>query len=108
MRNKWKIIVLFLPGVLLLSGCYSQHCSSAQRPSYHGNMTVEEIAKEANALYGSLIQDGEPKEKAMGKMVEYLKAQKNVKDVKVTGSETVRVFFTDGSDLLLMLGRDRM
>ena len=71
-------------------------------------MTIEQIAAEANTKYAAAIKNSSQKEKAMDIAVDFLKQQKNVKDIQVTGSDTVRIFFTDGNDLLLLLGKDRM
>ncbi|MGB8953541.1 MAG: hypothetical protein WCC06_12860 [Candidatus Aminicenantales bacterium] len=71
-------------------------------------LTVEEITREAHALFEKAIDEKIAKEKAVEKVIEFLKRQNNVKEVKVTGSDSVHVFFTDGNDLLIMLGRGRI
>jgi len=71
-------------------------------------MTIEQIAAEANTKYSMAIENNIPEEKAMDTVVDFLKKQKNVKDIQITGKDTIRIFFTDGNDLLLLLGKNRM
>ena len=71
-------------------------------------MTVEEMTREAHSLYQSALKDSKSKEQAVNKAAEFLRAQKNVSLVIVTGSDTIKVIFTDGNDLLMFLGRERL
>lgn len=71
-------------------------------------MTVEEMIHEAHAIYQGALKDGKSKEQAVNKAAEFLRAQKNVSLVVVTGSDTIKVIFTDGNDLLILLGRERL
>jgi CRISPR/Cas system-associated protein endoribonuclease Cas2 len=71
-------------------------------------MTVEEIAREAYTIYERVLKDGNSKEQAVNKVGEFLRAQKNISLVVITGSDTIKVIFTDGNDLLMLLGRERL
>jgi len=81
-------------------------CQKKQREL--NTMTIEQIATEANTKYAMAIKNGMDEKKAMDMVVDFLKEQKNVKDIQITGKDTVRIFLTDGNDLLLFLGKDRM
>lgn len=71
-------------------------------------LSVEEIANQASALYDQSLEQGGSKEDAIKEVVHFLKSQGNVSDAKATGSDSVRVYFKDGNDLLLLLGKNRL
>ncbi|MDI6781973.1 MAG: hypothetical protein QME49_07730 [bacterium] len=101
MSIQQRYIGLILIIFLIIIGCQKKQMEL-------NTMTIEQIATEANTQYAAAIKNSMTREKAMDTVVDFLKEQKNVKDVNVTGSGTVRIFFTDGNDLLLLLGKDRM
>lgn len=110
MKNTGNIVLFILSVIMLISlNCCLTFSSEQQKRSVdEKSMTIEEIAKKANVIYGDQLRAGENKEMAVKKVVEFLQSRKNVKEVKVIGSQTLRVFFTDGNDLLMMLGKDRI
>jgi L-lysine 2,3-aminomutase len=59
-------------------------------------------------MFDEAVRAGLAREAARDRVVEFLKAQKNVKEVRITGSDSLRVFFADGNDLLMMLGKERL
>jgi hypothetical protein len=59
-------------------------------------------------MFDEAVRAGLAREAARDRVVEFLKGQRNVKEVRITGSDTLRVFFTDGNDLLMMLGKERL
>lgn len=71
-------------------------------------MTVEEMSHQVQVKYAEAIGLGLSKEKARDRVVAFLQSLKNIKVVKATGSDTLQVIFTDGNELLLMLGKDRL
>jgi hypothetical protein len=109
-KSAGKIVLLILSVMVLISlNCCLTRSNNQQKVSGDEKiMTIEEMAKKANVMYGDQLKAGETKEIAMKKVVEFLQSQKNVKEVNVTGSQTLHVFFTDGNDLLMMLGEERM
>ena len=44
----------------------------------------------------------------MEEVARFLRAQKNVAEVKVLGPDAVRVVFTDGNDLVMFLSKGRL
>ncbi|MDD8020432.1 MAG: hypothetical protein PHU81_04490 [Acidobacteriota bacterium] len=69
---------------------------------------VEEIARQVQAKYSEAMEKKLPKEEALNEAVKFLKQQKNIKEVKILGSDSVMVYFTDGNELMIMLGKDRI
>jgi hypothetical protein len=69
---------------------------------------VEEIASRASSLYNQSLEQGRSKEDAVRDVVRFLKSQGCVTDAEVMGSDSVRVYFKDGNDLLLLLGKNRL
>ncbi len=108
MRSALTASGVFILSFLFLGGCASEAPFAKQVTQEQKIMTPEELTHDASARFNRARAEGAKKEEAVKRVVEFLKAQRNVKDVKVTGSDTLRVFFTDGNDLLLMLGRDRL
>ncbi len=98
-RQRYLILILII--CLGTLGCQEKEMGL-------NDMTIEQISSEANTKYAEAIENGVTKEKAMDTVIDFLKEQKNVKEIKVTGSDTIRIFFTDGNDLLLFLGKNRM
>jgi cell division protein FtsI/penicillin-binding protein 2 len=101
MSIQQRYIGLILIICIVILGCQAKQMEL-------NTMTIEQIAAEANNRYAMAIKNSMDKEKAMDTVVDFLKEQKNVKDIQITGKDTVRIFFTDGNDLLLLLGKDRM
>jgi hypothetical protein len=71
-------------------------------------MSVEELSNRAQVMFNQSVKDGRSREDAVQEVAAFLKSQPNVSDVRVTGSDTIRVFFRDGNDILLLLGQDRL
>ena len=69
---------------------------------------MENVIKEAHARYDAAIKDGKTKEQASKITVEFLESQKNVKEVKATSSDTLRVTFSNNEEFVLFLGRSRL
>ena len=87
----------------------AQNTQAAGKPMVNDQpMTVEVMTREAYTIYQRALKDGKSKEQAVNKTAEFLRAQKNVSLVIVTGSDTIKVIFTDGNDLLMLLGRERL
>lgn len=105
-------ILVLLVGMIAL-GCASQPAQTDDRAAGRemggGKMpSVEEIANRANVVYGQSLEQGRSKEDAVQEVIRFLKSQESVDDAKVMGSDSVRVYFKDGNDLLLMLGKNRL
>lgn len=109
---KW--LVAALACTLLLAGCQGGAgteghgeggavVSSPQRL-----LTVEEMTAEAQARYEQAVTVGLPDAQAVKEAVDFLRRQKNVALVKVQGKDALRVVFTDGNDLFILLGNDRL
>lgn len=103
-------VLVMLMGLMILA-CASQapatDTSSAQNTG--GKVySIEELSNQAQVLYNQSLKGKCSKEEAVQSVVKFLRAQTNVKDLRVTGTDTVRVFFKDGDDIILMLGRDRL
>jgi len=71
-------------------------------------LSVEEIAKQVQAKYSEALEKKLTKEEALNEAVKFLNQQKNIKEVKVLGSDSVMVYFTDGNELMILLGKDRI
>jgi len=71
-------------------------------------LTMENLVKEAHARYDAAIEDGKTKEQAAQVVVGFLESQKNVKEIKVTSSDTIRVIFINNEEFVLLLGRGRL
>jgi hypothetical protein len=71
-------------------------------------LSVEEIAKKVQAKYSEAMEKKLTKEEALNEAVKFLNQQKNIKEVKVLGSDSVMVYFTDGNELMIMLGKERL
>ena len=102
-----RIILLFFLCLLCsLSACLL-HVPEAGSEDKGKTMTVEEIARQGESVYEQALKEGSPKEKAMERVMEFVKAQKIVDSVSIAGPNTLKVIFKDGNDLYMLLGRDR-
>ena len=115
MRLSLGILILVAAFAAEMSACRQATPASTSSPAPESDqtqpakeLTVEEIVREAHTRYDAARQEGKTAEQAVQATVEFLKAQSKVKETQVTGSDTVRVTFTTGQQLLLMLGRERM
>jgi hypothetical protein len=70
-------------------------------------MTVEEIARHAESVYEQALKDGAPKQQALERVMEFVRAQEIVDTVSIAGPNTLKVIFKDGNDLYMLLGRER-
>jgi hypothetical protein len=108
-----KGIMVTLVCIVLIAGFAS--CSMKSRSgggsftktSTERQLTVEEMSQEAEAMYQRSFAEGRSKDLAVLEAADYLRRQKNVAEVKVLGSDSLRVIFTDGNDLVMLLGRGR-
>jgi len=71
-------------------------------------LSVEEVAKQAQSKYSEALEKKLSKEEALNEAVKFLKEQKNIKEVKILGSDSVMIYFTDGNELVIMLGKERL
>jgi hypothetical protein len=100
-------VLVMLVGILSLA-CASQSAQTGTSTIGGETGGVEEIANRASILYDQSIEQGRTKEDAVQGVVGFLKSQGTVRDAKATGSNSVRVYFKDGNDLLLLLGKNRL
>lgn len=107
-----RLYVAILIGIVSLA-CASQSAQTDTRTTDYeagaGKMlSVEEIANRASVVYGQSLDQGRSKADAVQDVIGFLKSQGTVSDAKAMGSDSVRVYFRDGNDLLLLLGKNRL
>lgn len=72
-------------------------------------MSPETLIAMADAKYAEYLSSyGGDRNAAVEKTAAYLRSQPDVKEVKVRGSDNLFVIFEDGSELFLMLGKNRL
>jgi hypothetical protein len=109
-----KGFVIALACVVLLAGCTGGTAKAvpgegdAAVSSPERLLTVEEMTREAEQRYEQAITLGLPGAQAVEEAASFLRRQKNVAVVKVLNNDSLRVVFTDGNDLFMLLGKDRM
>ena len=102
---KFGILILLAFLCALACGRRTQGQPEA-RPSK--DLSMENVIKTAHSKYDTAIKDGKSKEEAARVVVEFLKSQKIVKEIKVPSPDTIRVIFTNKEEMILMLGRSRL
>ncbi|NTW54625.1 MAG: hypothetical protein HGB15_07675 [Chlorobaculum sp.] len=72
-------------------------------------LTPEVLIEKADAKFAEYLSasDGN-RSAATAKTAEYLRGLKGVKTVTVRGSDSLFVIMTDGNELLIMLGKNRL
>jgi hypothetical protein len=106
-----KRVVTVLTGALLLttSACASIFPCAGVECRSDEQLTPELLIERAEANYAeNLAASGSNRSAATEKTAEYLRGLSGVKTVSVRGSDTLLVIMTDGSDLLIMLGKNRL
>jgi outer membrane protein assembly factor BamD (BamD/ComL family) len=101
------IILIFLLVFQCITTC-SQKTQKRGETKSEKELTVENLIKEAHAKYDDAIKEGKTKENAVQVVFGFLKSQKNVKEIKATSSDTLRVIFTNNEEVVLFLGRSRL
>ncbi len=98
-------IGLFL---FILSACSTELGTGVEGRSNEA-LTPKALVEEAEAKYAEYLaaNDGD-RAAATEKTAAYLRELPNMKEVTVRGSDNLFVIMEDGSELLLMLGKDRL
>lgn len=100
------VLLFFLCLLCCLPACL-RHIPEAGAENKGKTMTVEEIARQAESVYEQALKEGASKEKALVRVMEFVRAQEIVDSVSIAGPKTLKVIFKDGNDLYMLLGRDR-
>ena len=98
-------IGLFL---FILSACSTELGTGVEGLS-NEELTPKALVEQAEAKYAEYLaaNDGD-RAAATEKTAAYLRELPNMKEVTVRGSDNLFVIMEDGSELLLMLGKDRL
>jgi hypothetical protein len=107
LRVMRRIVLLIFLGLLCCMTACLLHTPEAWLGHKGKNMTVEEIARKAESVYEQALKEGVPKEKALERSMEFVRAQEIVDSVSIAGPNTLKVIFKDGNDLYMLLGRNR-
>jgi hypothetical protein len=109
-----SILVTTIVGLILtvnpIAGCAAKSTLTAQ-PGFQEekqSMPVEQLVEKAGTLYNDYLEKGLTPKNAVMKVSDYLKSDQNIKEATVTGSNSIKVLFKDGNDLLILLGQSRM
>lgn len=109
-----KSFILAAILALAIGGCTSQlpgtAADSQQDMAKEGvkTLSVGDLSERAQTMYGQALKAGRSKQDAALEVATFLMSQPNVRNAQITGSDTVRVFFENGDDIVLLLGKDRL
>jgi len=110
-ENRWEgdsmyrgflVLLVLLMLVPAMPGCRGGDGAGGGQPA------VEEMTKGANEAYGRALDEGQPKESAVIAAAEVFRNQEGVVSATVLGPDSLRIVFKDGSDLVVVLGKERM